>query len=107
MDNESMYDRIIGAYENAGLTTSQTGIAKDLGIFQSAVGAWKRGGNVKPGVMRLIAKHTGACMEWLYTGRGPRCPASPDLSALVDRLNTLDEDELKRFWRIADALSDE
>ncbi len=104
MTIKTTYERIVAAYIDAGLKSTQSAIAESIGIEQGAVGAWKRGGNVVIGNMRLIAEKTGTCIEWLYTGKGPQSPASQEVSEVIDRLNALDEDTHQKALKILDAL---
>ena len=103
MQKQTIYNRIIEARKDAGQDTSQTSIARDLGIFQSAVGKWKRGHGAKHTHMLWLAKTTGVCVEWLYTGRGQKHPANPDVLALIDALDDLSETDRAAVLRFARA----
>jgi len=103
MQKQTIYERIIEARKDAGQDTSQTSIARDLGIFQSAVGKWKRGKGASHKHMLWIAGTTGVCVEWLYTGRGPKHPAKPDVLELIDALDALSETDRAAVLRFAKA----
>ena len=102
MSKKTIFDRIIEARKSAGKEITQISIAKDLGIFQSAVGKWKAGKGASHTHMLRIAKSTGVCVEWLYTGRGPKNPTNPetvDLIADLDALSPSDRAAVIRFAR--------
>ena len=106
MIKRTIYDRIIEARKDAGQETTQTAIATDLGIFQSAVGKWKAGKGASHNHMLKLAKSTGVCVEWLYTERGPKHPAHPDIVQLIadlDGLSPSDRAAVIRFARAYDS----
>lgn len=56
---------------------SQSQLAAQVGVQRSAVAQWERhGAGTTPNMEHLIrvAVATGACIEWLATGRGPIYP---------------------------------
>ena len=103
MQKQTIYDRIIEARKDAGQDTSQTSIARDIGIFQSAVGKWKRGKGASHDHMLWIARTTGVCVEYLYTGRGLKHPAKPDVVDLMNDLDALSETDRAAVIRFAKA----
>ena len=71
----SMSDRMRQARATARL--SQTQLAAQVGVQRSAVAQWERHGcSTAPSTDNLVrvAVATGACVEWLATGRGPAYP---------------------------------
>jgi len=103
MQKQTIYDRIIMAREEAGQAVTLTGIAKDLGINHSAIAKWKRGKGARHDHMLWLAKTTGVCVEWLYTGRGLKRPARPDVLELVDALDALSATDRAAVLRFARA----
>lgn len=101
---KSIYERVIEARKIAGLDSTQASIAKDLGIAQSAVSAWRRGSIPKLKHALEIAYAAGVSLEWLYTGRQPKMAvkAGSDLDELLnllDQMSPEDQDEILRFAR--------
>lgn len=92
-DRLARYDRIIQAYEYAGLPTTQKEIGATLKpkVGQGAVSAWKR---VNPSIGHLaqICRLTGVCGHWLLLGEGPIWAADAQgnvaslMQSLVDQL---------------------
>lgn len=72
---------------------TQNDLAKLAGISQPSVREWKVGGP-RVEVARDFSKNTGICVEWLYSGLGPkRPPPAPNshLGRLYDRWNELSD----------------
>jgi hypothetical protein len=85
---------------------TQTDIAKLAGIAQPSVHEWKTGGP-RIAHARTFAKNTGVCVEWLYTGEGPKRPTpppDPDLARVYDRWEHL---SLKTQGRILQLVEDD
>lgn len=88
---EQRWGRIETALREAGHKSGfQTVAAKMVGIKQPSVAAWKAGTST-PDMDHIIilAEKLGVCVEWLYTGRGPKKPGDN----LPDDLR-----ELAGFW---------
>lgn len=68
--------RLKEAAQRAGKPATQAGIAAMLGISQPSVAEWNRGG--MPTIERTVraAELSGLCVEWIYTGRGPKTPGN-------------------------------
>lgn len=70
--------RLKMAFAEAGLGDTQVDIAKALKVSQMTVSYWIRGIKIPPihtGV--VVASKCGICVEWLYTGKGPKHPEPP------------------------------
>lgn len=70
--------RMAQAVREDGIAETNDALGKALGFAQVTVGAWLRGDKLPPidrGVK--IAMKCGVCVEWLYTGNGPKYP-QPD-----------------------------
>lgn len=103
MDN-SIWQRIQEARADVGLKTTQTAIAHDLGLSQSSVQKWAAGKGLRLTHALEIAEKCGVCVEWLYTGRGPKHPiriVSDDLNVheFLDSLPSPVLEEVVEFAR--------
>lgn len=107
MKKTTIFDRVVKAYKNAGLKSTQTAIAEDLGIAQPSVGKWNAGGQIKPAHILKIAKRTKVCVEWLYTETGPQYPTEPDVLALIKQLEQLAPDDRAKLLKFATVLSED
>jgi len=105
MRKTTKFERVVTAYKDKGMTHTQTAIAADLGIAQSAVAAWKAGGHLKPGHILAICERTGVCPNWLQMDMAPQYPATPDVVALIDKLNALEPKDRERLLRVLEVLS--
>jgi DNA-binding XRE family transcriptional regulator len=65
---------------------TQRDIAKAAGIKQPSVNEWRNAGP-RIEIARQFCQVAGCCVEWLYTGRGPKRP--PPTDALGQRLMSL------------------
>lgn len=83
-EEKTVLERALEAMEHAKKKATQRAIADFLGISQPSVQQWgDRGGKPEmPNAIRL-AEHTGACVEWLLTGRGPKFLPRGDLRQLA------------------------
>lgn len=81
------YERLVSAYEAAGLDPSQSSIARSLDLGQSAVAKWAHGGGY-PTLRKCIkiATLTGCNIEWLLTGRGPQKQEGGSMDELTQAL---------------------
>jgi len=82
----SILDRVIEAAKDKGLPTTQKAIGAVAGVGQSSVSRWS---DENPPTLEnalALAEGYGVCVEWLYTGRGPKTPAGvdPKLQELTD-----------------------
>ncbi len=70
---ETFWTRTKEAFEEAGLDSTQAGIAKFLGIKQPSISDWNKpdGYPTMANAIKLAHK-ANVCVEWLLTGRGPR-----------------------------------
>lgn len=83
-----------------GEKPSLTAVADMIGIKQPSVSEWKKPGGyptIENGVK--LAQKIRACVEWLYTERGPKRPTPADMAAqrlwtLWDRLEDIDKGEV-------------
>lgn len=98
------WKRLTNARDEARLSRDQEAIAKELGVWQSAVTKWKTGKGL-PTLSKAIeiANRADVCVEWLLTGRGPRRPGAVDdpklarLIGLWDKLLPETADEVLSF----------
>ncbi len=90
----AFWDRLTEAFGEAGYETSQSGVARRMGVGQSAVAKWANGTGL-PTLRKCIeiARITGVNTEWLVSGRGSK----KEQGALVD------ETTKQLLERIADA----
>ncbi|UWX04637.1 helix-turn-helix transcriptional regulator [Pseudoxanthomonas sp. NC8] len=91
----SMPVRIRQCRTAAGL--SQTQLATQVGVRRSAVAQWEQSkGGTSPSVGHLaqVAVATGACFEWLATGRGPTRPSGTEFESAATTLDFA-KDELE------------
>jgi transcriptional regulator with XRE-family HTH domain len=85
--SKDFWDRLQAAFKRAGLDTSQSAIARQVGIGQSAVARWASGGGY-PTLDKCIkiALLTGCRVEWLLTGRGVMRGEGDDMDELTQSL---------------------
>lgn len=94
--NQDFWHRMVEAFEDAGYETSQSAIARQLELGQSAVAKWAHGSGY-PTLRKCIqiARLTGVNVEWLLTGRGNKKAQGADMDelthALLDRWVDLPE----------------
>ena len=100
----TVWKRVLEAHEDAGLPRTQTAVAKTCGITQPAVQRWSVGTNVPTLKQAIIfGQKMGVCVEWIYTGRGPKHPTAKPGSAtdtvlkLFHALDTASKNEVLRF----------
>ena len=100
----TVWKRVLEAHEDMGLARTQTAVAKTCGITQPAVQRWAVGTNVPTLKQAIIfCQKTGTCVEWLYTGRGPKHPTAKPGSAteavlqLFHSLDNASRNEVLRF----------
>lgn len=75
----TFWDRLTDAVREAGKRPTQTVIAGLCGIKQGSVAEWKAGTSyprLDNGLSLAVALNV--CVEWLYTGRGPKRPPPID-----------------------------
>lgn len=86
---ETIWQRIEEALRDAGYAArgAQTAAAKMVGIRQPSVAGWKKGATPELKHVLILARKLNVCVEWIYTGRGPKRPGSdlpPDLGEIAD-----------------------
>lgn len=76
METSAFWLRLTEARAARSLSMDQQVIAKELGVYQSAVTKWNTGKGL-PTLDRCIqlARDAKVCVEWLLTGRAPKRPA--------------------------------
>lgn len=81
------WDRLTTAFAEAGLDTSQSAVARQLDIGQSAVAKWAHGAGL-PTLRKCIqiAKLTGVNTEWLISGRGNKKQEGDPVDELTQQL---------------------
>lgn len=98
---QALSTRIRKARLLAGL--SQAGLAQRVGVRRSAATQWEHPNGTVPSMHHLlrIAAETGACAEWLATGRGPMRPESApaDPATAAQAARDAGEDALLALFR--------
>lgn len=81
------WDRLVTAFSEAGYDTSQSAVARQLDIGQSAVAKWAHGAGL-PTLRKCIqiAKMTGVNTEWLVSGRGNKKQEGESVDELTQQL---------------------
>ena len=102
----TVWKRVLEAHEDVGLPRTQTAVAKTCGITQPAVQRWAVGSNT-PTLKQAITfcQKTGVCVEWLYTGRGPKHPEAKPGSAteaVLQIFHALDNESKNEVLRFAE-----
>lgn len=94
----AFWDRLTEAFADAGYETSQSGVARRMGVGQSAVAKWANGTGL-PTLRKCIeiARITGVNTEWLVSGRGSK----------KEQGASVDETTKQLLERIADASDDD
>jgi len=106
---KTVWKRILEAMTDVSLPRTQTAVAKVCGITQPSVQRWAKGRNA-PTLKQAIrfCLKTGVCVEWIYTGRGPKHPeAKPGSTteAVLQIFHALDEDGRKEVLRHAEYIA--
>ena len=102
---KTVWKRILEAMTDVSLPRTQTAVAKVCGITQPSVQRWAVGENL-PTLKQAVrfGMKTGVCVEWIYTGRGPKHPeAKPGSTteAVLQIFHALDEDAQEEVLRHA------
>lgn len=77
MASATFWTRLMEAMREADQPESQAAVARLIGIKQPSVHEWAYGGLPTLDRCRDLAAKLDVCVEWLYTGRGPKRPAVP------------------------------
>lgn len=110
---KSFFDRVLdAAHEKLGGKVTQVRIANLIGVKQPSVYEWRTGApKIENGVE--IANKLGVCVQWLYTGDGPRHPwdtIAPEdlrLRELLTLWNRLEDPDRKALLGVAKHLKQE
>lgn len=75
----TVWDRVKEALAGVGLPPIQEEAAKIISGKQGSISDWNKP-NRYPSIDNAvaIAKRTNTCVEWIYTGRGPKHPGPPE-----------------------------
>jgi hypothetical protein len=87
---------------------TQKDVAHFAGIQQPSVTEWAFHGP-RIAVAERFVKATNVCLEWLYTGRGPKRPPPPintDLAKVYDNWERLDAKAVGRILEIVEGAAD-
>ena len=98
----SFYDRAVEAFKDRypRVKFTQWRLAAEAGVRQSTVNDWKDGVPTMETTVEL-AKRLNVCVEWLYTGRGPkRIPDGPEVP--IASWSELDREQREQIARYAD-----
>lgn len=68
---------------------TQVELAAKVGVKQPSISGWANGAGPRVRIALAVATQLGVCVEWLYTGRGPKYPGDPLAPGL---------DELAMLW---------
>ncbi len=94
------WERLIEAFGEQGLPTSQNGVAKLLGKPHRTVWDWYHD-QAQPDLRtwRIVATKGRVSIDWLITGRQPKYPISKDplLSKILEGCVNLDDGARKRI----------
>jgi DNA-binding XRE family transcriptional regulator len=111
---KSFLDRAMEALADKykGERVTQMRLAKLAGVSQPAVSDWGKGAGPELDKGIKLATQLGVCVEWLYTGRGPKRPAESQpadehLSPILQVWPQLDEKTRKQIARYADFIRDD
>lgn len=92
--------RILEACREAGIAETQGDIAKAMNVSQMTVSYWLRGMKVPPIQKGMqIAAKCKVCVEWLYTGKGPKYPSIPNEMILLAQKFSESSPRFKSFIR--------
>lgn len=85
--SSEFWDRLTTAFTEANLEISQSAVARQLGVGQSAVAKWAHGSGY-PTLRKCIqiAQLAGVNTEWLMTGRGNKNQNGGDMDELTQRM---------------------
>jgi transcriptional regulator with XRE-family HTH domain len=85
--NQDFWHRLVEAFGDSGLDVSQSAIARQLDLGQSAVAKWAHGSGY-PTLRKCIqiARLTGVSVEWLLTGRGNKKLEGNDMDDMTQSL---------------------
>lgn len=102
-DGLAVWGRIEEAMDRASISTISE-LARRLGVSQPTVSGWKSGEHL-PDLHRMaeISKLSGLCVQYLWTGHGPRLSGPSDeayvrkIVHILDSLPESQRDEVLRF----------
>ena len=85
--NQDFWHRLVEAFEDSGLEVSQSALARQLDLGQSAVAKWAHGSGY-PTLRKCIqiARLTGVSVEWHLTGRGNKNAQGAEMDELTHAL---------------------
>ena len=90
------WQRITEGMQRCGFTSQKT-LAKRLGIKQPSISGWKNGDHLPDNIhMIRLADWSGLCVEWIWSGRGPKFP-DPSPGSAAERLIAIMEAETDQF----------
>lgn len=89
---QAFYARLIEAFKDADLSTTQTSIAAFLNINQSAVAKWKSGESFPSwdNVVKL-AQRANVSVTWLYLGSGDKHEMDEQTKKMLDAWHEMSE----------------
>ena len=103
-ENIDIYERVKSAFGTVGITT-QNEIAKTCGLGQGSVSRWANGVNY-PTIRNMldISRRTRHCVQWLYSGEGPRliegnADHTDEITAILNALPEATRKELEEYIR--------
>lgn len=102
---KARWGRIAEAMERADIG-SQRALARRLGIEGPSVNGWAKGRHL-PDMIHILAlaEWSDTCVEYLWTGRGPKHPLSPEICQMIDAFELLTPErrvEILRFAKFRD-----
>ena len=103
------WQRITEGMERCGLE-SQKALARRLHISQPSISGWKNGDHLPDNIhMIRLADWSGLCVEWIWSGRGPKFPepvAGSDSQKLIELLDDLPEQDRAEILKFAEYKKD-
>lgn len=85
---------------------SQRALGRRLGIEGPSVNGWAKGRHL-PDMIHILAlaEWSGTCVEYLWTGRGPKHPLFPEICSMIEAFELLSPErrvEILRFAKFRD-----
>jgi hypothetical protein len=96
--------RLIEAFREQGLPTTQNGVAALLDMSHASVWGWYHGeSQPELDTSRRLAIKGKVCVDWLLTGRKPKYPISSDamLNKIIETCIDLDQGGREAVLRVA------
>lgn len=107
MKKRTFWLRVQEAMRDQKMKPTQKAAGALIGIAQSSVNKWTKGGQPSIEHCVALANKLHVCVEWLYTERGPKRPLDTEASYLLNAFASLPTDRLRdKALAYVDALVD-